>query len=66
MLYRAAQATAFLDGRNFCTPEDFKPLVIPVFGHRVVVNALYSSILKKSEQAEQVMQEILESVPVPV
>jgi MoxR-like ATPase len=66
MLYRAAQATAFLDGRNFCTPEDFKPLVIPVFGHRVVVNALYSSILKKSEQAEQIMQEILESVPVPV
>jgi len=66
MLYRAAQVTAFLDGRNFCTPEDFKPLVIPVFAHRVVVNALYSSILKKSEQAEQVMQEILESVPVPV
>jgi MoxR-like ATPase len=66
MLYRAAQATAFLDGRNFCIPEDFKPLVIPVFAHRVVVNALYSSVLKKSEQAEQVMQEILESVPVPV
>ena len=66
MLYRAAQATAFLDGRNFCTPEDFKPLVIPVFAHRVVVNALYSSILKKSEQAEQVMREIVESVPVPV
>jgi MoxR-like ATPase len=66
MLYRAAQATAFLDGRNFCTPEDFKPLVIPVFAHRVVVNALYSSVLKKSEQAEQVMREIVESVPVPV
>jgi MoxR-like ATPase len=66
MLYRAAQATAFLDGRNFCIPEDFKPLVIPVFAHRVVVNALYSSVLKKSEQAEQVMQEILESVPVPM
>ncbi len=66
MLYRAAQATAFLDGRNFCTPEDFKPLVIPVFAHRVVVNALYSSILKKSEQAEQVIREIVESVPVPV
>ena len=66
MLYRAAQATAFLDGRNFCTPEDFKPLVIPVFAHRVVVNALYSSIFQKSEQAEQVMHEILESVPVPV
>jgi MoxR-like ATPase len=66
MLYRAAQAMAFLDGRTFCIPEDFKPLVVPVFAHRVVVNALYSSTLKKSEQAEQVIQEIVESVPVPV
>jgi MoxR-like ATPase len=66
MLYRGAQAMAFLDGRNFCVPEDFKPLVVPVFSHRVVVNGLYSSTLKKSDQAEQVIQEIVESVPVPV
>jgi MoxR-like ATPase len=66
MLYRAAQAMAFLDSRNFCIPEDFKPLVIPVFAHRVVVDALYSSTLKKSEQAEQVIHEILDTVPVPV
>jgi MoxR-like ATPase len=66
MLYRAAQAMAFLDGREFCVPEDFKPLVVPVFAHRVVVNALYSSTLKRSEQAEQVIDEILQTVPVPV
>lgn len=66
MLYRAAQAMAFLEGRNFCTPDDFKPLVVPVFAHRVVVNALYSSTLKKSEQAEQVLREIVESVAVPI
>jgi MoxR-like ATPase len=66
MLYRAAQAMAFLDGRTFCTPEDIKPLVVPVFAHRVVVNGLYSSTLKKSEQAEQVIQEIVDSTPVPV
>jgi len=66
MLYRAAQAMAFLDGRSFCTPEDIKPLVVPVFAHRVVVNGLYSSTLKKSEQAEQVIQEIVDSTPVPV
>ena len=66
MLYRAAQAMAFLDSRNFCIPEDFKPLVIPVFAHRVVVDALYSSTLKKSEQAEQVIHELLDTVPVPV
>jgi MoxR-like ATPase len=66
MLYRAAQAMAFLDGRTFCTPDDIKPLVVPVFAHRVVVNGLYSSTLKKSEQAEQAIQEIVESTPVPV
>jgi MoxR-like ATPase len=65
-LYRAAQAMAFLEGRTFCTPEDFKPLAVPVFAHRVVVNGLYTSTLKKSEQSDQVLRDILENVPVPV
>jgi MoxR-like ATPase len=66
MLYRAAQAMAFVEGRDFCIPDDFKPLVVPIFAHRVVVNAMYSSTLKKSEQAEQVLREIVESVPIPM
>ncbi len=57
---------AFLEGRSFCTPEDFKPLAVPVFAHRVVVNGLYASTLKKSEQSDQVLREIVENVPVPV
>jgi MoxR-like ATPase len=65
-LYRAAQAMAFLEGRTFCTPEDFKPLVVPVFAHRVVVSGLYASTLRKSEQSDEVLREIVESVPVPV
>lgn len=66
MLYRAVQAMAYLDGRMFATPEDFKSLAIPVFSHRVVVNGRYSSTLKKSEQAETIIRDILQSVPVPV
>lgn len=66
MLYRAAQASAFLEGRDFCVPEDFKSLVIPVFAHRVVVNGVGSSTLKKAEQAEQAIKQIVESVQVPV
>jgi MoxR-like ATPase len=65
-LYRAAQAMAFLEGRSYCTPGDFKPLVVPVFAHRVVVNGLYASTLKKSEQSDQVLKEIVENVAVPV
>jgi MoxR-like ATPase len=66
MLYRAAQAMAFLEGRAFATPHDFKRLVVPVFAHRVVVNARYATTLKSSEQAERVIGEIVESVAVPV
>jgi MoxR-like ATPase len=65
-LYRAAQAMAFLEGRTFCTPEDFKPLAVPVFAHRVVVNGHNASTTKKSEQSDQVLREIVESVAVPI
>jgi MoxR-like ATPase len=66
MLYRAAQAMAYLDGRMFTTPEDFKSLAVAAFSHRVVVNARYSSTLKRSEQAETIIRDILQTVPVPL
>jgi MoxR-like ATPase len=66
MIYRAAQAMAYLDGRTFTTPGDFKSLAIPVFSHRVAVNVRYSTTLKKSHQAETIIRDILETVPVPV
>src|SRR5438445_8321199 len=46
MLYRAAQAMAFLDGRSFCVPEDLKPLAVPVFAHRVAIHGMNSSGMK--------------------
>jgi len=39
---------------------------VPVFAHRIVVNGMYASTLRKSEQADQVLKDIVESVPVPV
>jgi MoxR-like ATPase len=66
MLYRAAQAMAYLEGRRFATPADFKQLVVPVFSHRVVVNARYSSTLKKSDQGDNILRDIIQSVPIPV
>jgi MoxR-like ATPase len=65
MLYRAAQAMAFLEGRSFTTPHDFKRLAVPVFAHRVVVNARYSSTLKASEQTERIIADIVDNVSVP-
>jgi len=66
MLHRAAQARAFLEGRDYCLPDDFKRLFIPVFAHRVVVNTRYASTQKKTEQAETILQELVESVRVPL
>ncbi len=31
MLHRAAQARAFLEGRDYCLPDDFKRLIVPGF-----------------------------------
>jgi MoxR-like ATPase len=66
MLQRAAQARAFIEGRDFCLPDDFKELVLPVFAHRVVVNARYATTQKKTAQAEAILAEIIESTPVPL
>jgi MoxR-like ATPase len=66
MLQRAAQAHAFIEGRDFCLPDDFKQLVLPVFAHRVVVNARYATTQKKTAQAEAILSEILDSTPVPL
>lgn len=66
MLFRSAQALAYLEGRNFAIPADFKTLAVPVFAHRVVVDARYSSTLKKAEQSDQLLKEVVESVAVPV
>jgi MoxR-like ATPase len=66
MLHRAAQARAFLESRDYCLPDDFKRLIVPVFAHRVVVSSRYVSTLKKSEQAEAILREIVDSTRVPL
>src|SRR2546423_5114975 len=66
MLQRAAQARAFLEGRDDCLPDDFKQLAVAVFSHRVVASSRYASLQKKSETTEAVLREIVESVRVPL
>jgi MoxR-like ATPase len=66
MLQRAAQARAFLDGRDSCLPDDFKKLAVPVFSHRVVASSRHASLQKKSETTESVLRDIVESVRVPL
>jgi len=66
MMQRAAQARAFLEGRDYCLPDDFKLLAVSVLSHRVVGSARHASLQKKSETTENVIREIVESVRVPL
>lgn len=61
-LMRASQVYAILQGRSYVLPDDIKALVKPVLGHRMIVKSTYGI---KGNQTEPVLEEILESVPVP-
>ncbi|HEV7858406.1 MAG TPA: MoxR family ATPase [Pyrinomonadaceae bacterium] len=65
-LFRAAQALALTEDRAYCVPDDIKRLVLPVFAHRLVVSSRFSSSLRRSEEAEAVLKEIMKSVSVPL
>jgi MoxR-like ATPase len=65
-LFRAAQAVALTEGRSYCVPDDIKRLVLPVFAHRLVVSSRFSSSLRRSEEGEAVLREIMKTVAVPL
>jgi MoxR-like ATPase len=58
---------ALTEGRDYCLPDDIKRLILPVFAHRLVVNSRFSSSLhRRSEEAEEVLREIMKTVSVPL
>jgi len=65
-LYRASQALAMLEGRDYVIPDDIKRLVVPVFSHRVVINTRAMLTQRSTEVAEKILQEILTLVDVPI
>jgi MoxR-like ATPase len=66
-LFRAAQAFALTDGRDYCVPDDIKRLILPAFAHRLVVSSRFSSSLqRRSEESEEVLREIMKTISVPL
>jgi MoxR-like ATPase len=65
-LFRAAQALALTEERSYCLPDDIKRLVIPVLAHRILVSTRFSSSMRRSEEAEAVLTEIMKTVSVPL
>ncbi len=62
-LYRAAQASALIDGRTFVTPDDVKRLTKPVLAHRLVMRGFVQGVGR--EAAEAVIERLVEEVSVP-
>ena len=62
MLYRIVQAKAFMERREYTTPDDVKAMAAKVLSHRIVLDtkARYSGTTKK-----QIIEEILKKLPVP-
>ncbi len=61
-LFRAGQARAAMNGRDYVLPDDIKALAEFVLAHRMVVNP---AARLRNISASQVVQEILNVLPVP-
>jgi MoxR-like ATPase len=61
-LYRAGQALAAMNGRDYVLPDDIKALADCALGHRVILGP---SARLRDLNATQVVEELLGSVPVP-
>jgi MoxR-like ATPase len=63
-LYRAAQAWALINGRNYVIPDDVKYLTVPVLGHRVLPTGYFQGTARR-EIVEDIIQRLVESTPAP-
>ncbi len=63
MLYRVAQAHAFVSGRSFVIPDDIKLMALPVLAHRVVGK----SFLQAGEfnASEGILRDLIDQIKVP-
>ncbi len=60
-LYRAAQAFAAMEGRDYVIPDDVKALAVAVLAHRLIVKSQASL---REVDPDRIVREILASVPV--
>ncbi len=62
-LYRASQAYAAIHGRFYVIPDDVKRVARPVLSHRLIAT---SQTRLHGRVMEQIIEDVLHSVPVPV
>jgi MoxR-like ATPase len=60
-LYRASQALAALDGRDYVIPDDVKQLAVAVLAHRLIVKSQASL---REVDPDAIVREVLNQVPI--
>ena len=60
-LYRAGQALASIDGRDYVIPDDIKQLAVAVLAHRLIVKSQASL---REVDPDGIVQELLAQVPI--
>ena len=62
-LFKMSRALAALSGRSYVLPDDIKDLAVPVLAHRVILDPV---VQMNSFSPEDVIESLLEKVPVPI
>ena len=62
-LYRAAQAKALIDQRDYIIPDDIKSLAVPVLAHRIIMKAVHGA--NRTDPAEELVKELVARTTVP-
>lgn len=62
-LFRASRARAAIEGRDYVRPDDVKAMAHAVLGHRLLLS---SNTRLRGRTGDDVLDEILQTVPVPI
>ena len=62
-LMRLSKAFAIINNRDYVVPSDIKTITMPALNHRIM---LYPNSLVKGLKPQEVIEEILDKIPVPV
>ncbi len=62
--YRAGQALALVEGRDYVVPDDIKRLAVPVLAHRLLTKQQRGA--GQGDAAEQIVADIVDRTPVPI
>ncbi len=65
-LFRCAQASALLEGRDYCIADDIKRMVVPCLAHRLILSSRTAALRNRNREAEHALSEILQRTAVPV